>query len=104
MALSCWADTLTHAEWYVEVVDTYCHTLMLASQLGTPVTHFGEDKAGDLLATKQKLGLPDERLGMKECQLCDLPDQPGGIAIRAARVRCPRSRRRHRKSKALCRR
>ena len=77
----CWADTLTHAEWYVEVVDTYCWTLMLASQLGTPVTHFGEDKAGDLLGIKQKLGLPDERLGMKECQLCDLPDQPGGIAI-----------------------
>ncbi|MGH9616576.1 MAG: class II aldolase/adducin family protein [Acidobacteriaceae bacterium] len=20
----CWADTVTHAEWYVEVVDTYC--------------------------------------------------------------------------------
>jgi L-fuculose-phosphate aldolase len=77
----CWADTVTHAEWYAEVVDTYCWTLMLASQLGSPITHFGEDKAGDLLATKRKLGLPDERLGMKECQLCDLPDRPGGIAI-----------------------
>jgi L-fuculose-phosphate aldolase len=54
---------------------------MLASQLGSPISHFGSEKAGDLLAIKQKLGLPDERLGMKECQLCDLPDQPGGIAI-----------------------
>ena len=77
----CWADTLTHAEWFVEVVDTYCRTLMLAAQLGTPITRFGEDKAGDLLAIKQKMGLPDERFAMKECQLCDLPDQPGGIAI-----------------------
>ena len=77
----CWADTVTHAEWFVEVVDTYCWTLMLASQLGSPISHFGSEKAGDLLAIKQKLGLPDERLGMKECQLCDLPDQPGGIAI-----------------------
>jgi L-fuculose-phosphate aldolase len=76
----CWADTLTHAEWYVEVVDTYCRTLMLAAQLG-PITQFGEDKAGDLLAIKRKMGLPDERFGMKECQLCDLPDQPSGIAI-----------------------
>ena len=30
----CWADTVTHAEWYAEVLDTYCWTLMLASQLG----------------------------------------------------------------------
>jgi L-fuculose-phosphate aldolase len=77
----CWADTVTHAEWFAEVVDTYCWTLMLASQLSSPITHFGEDKAGDLLAIKRKLGLPDERLAMKECQLCDLPEQPGGIAI-----------------------
>src|SRR5450756_280510 len=33
----CWADTVTHAEWYAEVVDTYCWTLMLASQLGVPL-------------------------------------------------------------------
>ena len=79
--IACWADTVTHAEWFVEVMDTYCWTLMLASQLGTPLTHFGEEQAGDLLAIKQKLVLPDARLGMKECQLCDLPDQPGGIAI-----------------------
>jgi L-fuculose-phosphate aldolase len=79
--IACWADTVTHAEWYAEVVDTYCWTLMLASQLSSPITHFGEDKAGDLLAIKRKLGLPDERLAMKECQLCDLPEQPGGIAI-----------------------
>ena len=32
----CWGDTVTHAEWYAEVVDTYCWTLMLAAQLGTP--------------------------------------------------------------------
>jgi ribulose-5-phosphate 4-epimerase/fuculose-1-phosphate aldolase len=27
----CWGDTVTHAEWYVEVSDTYCWTLMLAA-------------------------------------------------------------------------
>ena len=26
----CWADTVTHAEWYAEVLETYCWTLMLA--------------------------------------------------------------------------
>ena len=79
----CWADTVTHAEWFVEVVDTYCWTLMLASQLGTPITHIKDEKAADLVAIKQKLGLPDARLdpSLKECQLCDLPEFPGSIAL-----------------------
>jgi len=79
----CWADTVTHAEWYAEVLDTYCWTLMLASQLGAPITHIPEEKAADLLAIKKRLGLPDARLDgdIKECQLCDLPDLPGAIAV-----------------------
>jgi L-fuculose-phosphate aldolase len=77
----CWADTVTHAEWYAEVVDTYCWTLMLASQLGTPVSHFAPEKAADLLAIKKKLGLPDPRHEFKECELCDLPEMPGSIAM-----------------------
>ena len=27
----CWADTVTHAEWFAEVVETYCWTLMIAA-------------------------------------------------------------------------
>jgi L-fuculose-phosphate aldolase len=77
----CWGDTVTHAEWYVEVTDTYCWTLMLASQLGTPITHFASDKAADLLAIKKKLGLPDPRHDSPNCDLCDLPTKPGEIAI-----------------------
>ena len=76
----CWADTVTHAEWSTEVVDTYCWTLMLAQQLGAPITNIGPEKAADLLAIKRKLGLPDARIGMKECQLCDMPE-PGSIAV-----------------------
>ncbi len=81
--IACWADTVTHAEWYAEVVDTYCHTLMLAAQLGAPLTHIPPEKAADLLALKKRLGLPDERLGLQECQLCDLPEIPGTIALPA---------------------
>ena len=77
----CWADTVTHAEWYAEVVDTYCWTLMLASQLGTPLSHFSSEKAADLVAIKKKLGLPDPRHEFKECALCDLPEMPGSIAV-----------------------
>jgi L-fuculose-phosphate aldolase len=80
----CWADTVTHAEWFVEVTDTYCWTLMLANQLGSPITHITPEKNDDLLELKKKLGLPDARhdiTDMKECALCDLPEFPGGIAV-----------------------
>jgi L-fuculose-phosphate aldolase len=77
----CWADTVTHAEWYAEVVDTYCWTLMLAAQLGTPISQIPCSKAGDLLAIKKKMGLPDARYELKECQLCDFPDMPGNISM-----------------------
>jgi len=76
----CWADSATHAEWYAEVVDTYCWTLMLASQLGAPLSFIPAEKTTDLLAIKQRMGLPDVRTGMKECQLCDLPE-PGTITV-----------------------
>jgi L-fuculose-phosphate aldolase len=79
----CWADTVTHAEWYAEVLDTYCWTLMLASQLGAPISHMSEKQGSDLLAIKKRLGLPDVRFDtskMQECQLSDL-EVPGSIAL-----------------------
>jgi L-fuculose-phosphate aldolase len=77
----CWGDTVTHAEWYAEVVDTYCWTLMLAAQLGAPISHISEQNAADLLAIKKKLGLPDPRHDAPECGTCDIPATPGTIAI-----------------------
>ena len=62
----CWADTVTHAEWLVEIVDTYCRTVMLASSLGAPLLHISPDKIGDLLEIKKKLGLPDCRFDEEE--------------------------------------
>jgi L-fuculose-phosphate aldolase len=79
----CWADTVTHAEWYAEVLETYCWTLMLATQLGVPISTISEQHGADLLALKKKLGLPDIRFDasrMKECQLSDL-EIPGSIAL-----------------------
>ena len=62
----CWADTVTHAEWLVEIVDTYCHTIMLAQSLGSPIKRIAADKIADLLEIKQRLGLPDCRLDVEE--------------------------------------
>ncbi len=58
----CWGDTVTHAEWYVEVVDTYCKTVLIARQLGVKINEIPPAKIDDLLAIKKKLGLPDPRL------------------------------------------
>jgi L-fuculose-phosphate aldolase len=63
------------------VLETYCWTLMIASQLGNPITQIAPDKAKDLLNIKQKLGIPDARHGLQECQLCDMPEPVGAIAI-----------------------
>lgn len=79
----CWADTVTHAEWYAEVLETYCWTLMLATQLGAPISHISPQQGSDLLAIKKRLGLPDVRFdtsAMKECQLSEL-EIPGSIAL-----------------------
>ena len=62
----CWADTVTHAEWLVEIVDTYCRTILLASSLSGSIKNIAADKIGDLLEIKKNLGLPDCRLDTKE--------------------------------------
>ena len=78
----CWADTVTHAEWFAEVLETYCWTLLIANQIGSPITTISPKHVDDLLAIKQKLGLPDARIDLKECSLSDLPEPvPGAIAL-----------------------
>jgi L-fuculose-phosphate aldolase len=57
-----WADTVTHAEWCVEVLDNYCQTIVAARQLGLPLNRIPEEKLAELLKVKQRLGLPDPRL------------------------------------------
>jgi L-fuculose-phosphate aldolase len=59
----CWCDTVTHAEWLAEVLETYCWTLMLAAQLGAPLSQLSQQQGLDLLAFKKRLAmpLPDER-------------------------------------------
>lgn len=84
----CWADTVTHAEWYVEVIETYCKTIMIASHLRSPLPELPPHKINELLAIKKQIGLPDARLPLE-------PGRQGGIelAAQAAGERaCDRSR------------
>jgi L-fuculose-phosphate aldolase len=59
----CWADTVTHAEWQCEIIDTYCKTYLIAKQIGEPLCVIPEDKIDDILRLKRRLGLPDARMG-----------------------------------------
>ena len=89
----CWADTVMHAEWYAEVLDTYCWTLMKASMLGVPLSYITEQQSSDLLNIKKKLGLPDARFDatrLTECQLSDL-EMPNAIAVSPSQCDGPRS-------------
>jgi L-fuculose-phosphate aldolase len=58
----CWADTVTHAEWYTEVIETYCKTVMIARQLQPRLEEIPAAKIQELLNLKQRWGLPDARL------------------------------------------
>jgi L-fuculose-phosphate aldolase len=59
----CWADTVTHAEWQCEIIDTYCKTYLIAKQIGEPICVIPEEKIDDILRLKKRLGLPDARMG-----------------------------------------
>ena len=54
----CWADTVSHAEWMVEVFDTYCSACILASHLGAKLVPIPDSKIPELRDIRKKLGLP----------------------------------------------
>lgn len=56
-----WADTVTHAEWCIEVAETYCKTAMIAREIRSPLEEISPEKVSELLACKHRLGLLDAR-------------------------------------------
>jgi len=77
--LVTWADSVTHAEWYVEVMDTTCRVLLLAGQLGRPPEQIPLERIGGLMALKKRLGMPDARFGADAAHTPDPAVLPGGI-------------------------
>lgn len=59
------------AYFKMEILEAYCRTVLVASQLGKPVQTMTGAQLQDLLKIKQSLGIPDPRHGLKECELCD---------------------------------
>jgi L-fuculose-phosphate aldolase len=59
------------AYFKMEILEAYCRTVLVATQLGKPVNTMTPAQLQDLLKIKQSLGIPDPRIGLKECELCD---------------------------------
>lgn len=66
-----WGTSVEDAYFKMEITDSYCRTLWVAAQLPSKRTIIPPDEVKKLLDMKQKMGLPDDRLGLKAAQLCD---------------------------------
>jgi len=64
-------NNVEDAYFKMEILEAYCRTVLVATQLGKPVNTMTPAQLQDLLKIKQSLGIPDPRFGLKECELCD---------------------------------
>jgi L-fuculose-phosphate aldolase len=63
----------------MENIDSYCRTVWIAAGLGGGLHRFTGGQAKELIDLRQKLGMPDPRAGLKECELCDSADFRPGV-------------------------
>ena len=67
----CWGKSVEDSYFKMEITDAYCRTVILAQSLpgGTSIPC---EKLPELLDLKQKMGLPDDRFGLKPAELCEV--------------------------------
>ncbi len=68
------------AYFKMEIVEAYCRTVWVASQLGAPMKTFSSEQMKDLLNIKKSLDIPDPRMDFKECELCDNNEWRPGVS------------------------
>ena len=66
-----WSHSIEDAYFKMEIVEAYCRTVIVTTQLGVQPKQFSPKHLKDLLDIKKTLGVPDPRFGLKECELCD---------------------------------
>lgn len=75
-------NNLEDAYFKMEIIEAYCRTVVVASQLGRQLKTFTPTQLQDLLNIKERLGIPDPRMGLKECELCDNGEwRPGAMCV-----------------------
>jgi L-fuculose-phosphate aldolase len=77
-------NNLEDAYFKMEILEAYCRTILVASQLGVPVKTMSAPQLQDLLKIKQSLGIPDPRHGLKEAELCDNAEWRPGVSCSVA--------------------
>ena len=73
-------NNLEDAYFKMEILEAYCRTVLVSSQLGKPANTMTSAQLQDLLKIKQSLGIPDPRFGLKECELCDNNEWRPGVS------------------------
>ena len=74
-----WGKDVEDAYWKMENIDSYCRTVWIAAGLGGGLHRFTGGQAKELIDLRQRLGMPDPRAGLKECELCDNADFRPGV-------------------------
>ncbi|MFT3781311.1 MAG: class II aldolase/adducin family protein [Nibricoccus sp.] len=75
-----WGKDVEDAYWKMENIDSYCRTVWIAAGLGSGLHRFTGGQAKELINLRQKLGMPDPRANLKECELCDSAEfRPGAV-------------------------
>ena len=77
-------NNVEDAYFKMEILEAYCRTVLVATQLGKPVNTMTPAQLQDLLKIKQSLGIPDPRFGLKECELCDNDEWRPGVTCAAS--------------------
>ena len=65
-------NNLEDAYFKIEILETYCRTILAAKQLGVPARKLSPAQLIDLLKIKKRLGIPDPRYGLKREKLDDI--------------------------------
>ena len=76
-------NNVEDAYFKMEILEAYCRTVLVAAQLGKPAQTMTPTQLQDLLKIKQSLGIPDPRIGLKECELCDNDEWRPGVVCAA---------------------
>src|ERR1051325_7569377 len=75
-------NNVEDAYFKMEILEAYCRTVLVSSQLGVAPKTMTPAQLQDLLKIKQSLGIPDPRHGLKECELCDNAEwRPGAQCV-----------------------
>jgi L-fuculose-phosphate aldolase len=82
-------NNIEDAYFKMEILEAYCRTILVASQLGRPAGTMTPNQLQDLLKIKQSLGIPDPRYGLKECELCDNGEWRPGVSCQVPANEAP---------------